>query len=101
MAKRNKEKKQGYSAGIIIGRTLSLPFIAAKQIGKISIKVAGKVLSSAVGYAADAQMQYNSVGEKSVEDIVDLATGKKYGTPIEKAAAQKYILDAKKRVDGE
>lgn len=97
MAERKNEQEQGYSAGIIIGRTLSLPFIAAKKLGKVSIKVAGKVLSSAIGYAADFQMQCDSMESKSVEEIVGLATGTKFGTPIEKAAAQKRIIDAKKR----
>lgn len=94
MAKRKGDKEQGYSAGVIIGRVLSLPFIAAR-----------KILPLVLGFDADAKKQYNSMGNRSAEEIVGLATGKKYGTPAEKAAALKYtndvISNAKKRIDGE
>lgn len=96
---KGRQEKEGYSTGVIVGRALSLPFKAAVGVGKITIKVAGKALGTAIKIAADTQSEYNNMGSKSVEDIGDVISGKKQSTLAEKAATIKYVRDVKKRLD--
>lgn len=101
MAEKKQKNNQGYSAGVVVGRVLSLPVKAAVGVGKVTFKVAGKVLTTAIWFALDAQNQYNNMGNRSAEEIIDIVSGKRYSTPVEKAAAMQYVVDAKKRVDGQ
>lgn len=101
MAENKQKNNQGYSAGVVVGRVLSLPVKAAVGIGKVTFKVAGKVLTTAIGFSLDTQKQYNNMDNKSVEEIGDIISGERYSSVAEKTAAIKYAMDAKKRVDGQ
>lgn len=93
------KNNRSISSGIIVGRILSLPIKAIVGVGKITCKIAGETLGTAVKIANDTQSEYSQMSDKTAKEIGDVVLGKRSSTLSEKIAATKYVVDAKKQLD--
>ena len=78
--------KNGVDPGFVAGRILSLPFKAAFAIGKF-------IFTNVLNFAENTQNEYHNMSEKSPEDVVNIALGKK-GTSEQQVAARMYVKNA-------